>query len=267
MTFDLAVVIPCFNEQKNLESGVLDEVYQYLARQNFSWQVIVVNDASTDASRALVQAFIQDKPNFTLLDIPHGGKPAAVWAGIQNAIGEAILLTDMDQSTPIRELDKLLPWYQQGFATVIGSRGSAREGFSIVRRLGSMVFRGFRGILLLRGISDTQCGFKLFRRDVLTAIFPFLEFFRRKENLGGWKVTAYDVELLYLIERAGYPIKEVAVEWYNRDQSVTKSLARSESGRYLRESFEMFQEIVRVRINQTRGVYDHVGKPPPSRVG
>ena len=260
MTFDLSIVIPCFNEQKNLENGVLDEVYQYLARQGFSWQVIVVNDDSTDASRELVQAFIQGKQNFALLDIPHGGKPAAVWAGIQAATGEAVLLTDMDQSTPIRELDKLWPWYKQGSATVIGSRGSAREGFSIVRKLGSMIFRKLRGSLLLRDISDTQCGFKLFRREVLARVFPFLEFFRRGENQRGWKVTAYDVELLYLIERAGYPVKEVPVEWYNRDQSITKRQARGEGTRYVRESLEMLQEILRVRVNQARGLYDPVDK-------
>lgn len=256
----LSVVIPCYNEEKNLENHVLDEVAEYLAAQNYVWQVIIVNDESTDRSRALVQGFVQTHPQFALFDIPHGGKPAAVWAGIQHARGEVVLLTDMDQSTPIRELGKLLPWCEQGFDTVIGSRGAAREGFSLTRKLGSFVFRNVRGLLILRNIGDTQCGFKLFRRPVLLSLFPYLEFFRRGGRSVGWQVTAYDVELLYLIGKAGYRIKEVTVDWYNRDQSDTKSHIKGEIPRYFRESAEMGQEILRVKINQWQGLYDGVGK-------
>jgi dolichyl-phosphate beta-glucosyltransferase len=256
----LSVVIPCYNEEKNLEHHVLDEVADYLAAQKFSWEVIVVNDESTDRSRALVQAFVQTHPQFALFDIPHGGKPAAVWAGIQHAQGEVVLLTDMDQSTPIRELDKLLPWYERGYDTVIGSRGAAREGFSLIRKLGSFVFRNVRGLLILRDIGDTQCGFKLFHRAVLLELFPRLEFFRRGGRSVGWQVTAYDVELLFLISKAGYRIKEVTVEWYNRDQSDTKSHVKGELPRYARESVEMAQEILRVKLNQWQGMYDEVGK-------
>lgn len=256
----ISIVIPCFNEEKNLENGALDEVAQYLSIQNYSWQVIVVNDASTDRSKDLVERFIQNNPGFRLIDIPHGGKPAAVWAGIQAAEGECVLLTDMDQSTPIRELDNLLPWYKQGYDAVIGSRGSAREGFSLVRKTGSFVFRNLRGRLLLNNISDTQCGFKLFRRQVLLDVFPFLEFLRRKDQLTGWKVTAYDVELLYLVEKAGYKTKEVTVEWYNRDQSITKSSSRGTLARYMRESIEMAGEIAHVKSNESKGLYSGLGK-------
>lgn len=256
----LSVVIPCYNEEKNLENRVLDEVAEYLAAQNFTWEVIIVNDESTDNSRALVQEFAQTHPRFALFDIPHGGKPAAVWAGIQHARGDVVLLTDMDQSTPIRELGKLLPWYERGYDTVIGSRGSAREGFSIVRKVGSLVFRKVRGWLILRDIGDTQCGFKLFRRSVLLALFPRLEFFHRGRRTVGWQVTAYDVELLYLINKAGYRIKEVTVEWYNRDQSDTKSHVKGELPRYARESVEMAQEILRVKMNQWRGMYEDIAR-------
>lgn len=75
----LSVILPCYNEQKNLERGVLDEVYQYLAGQALPWEVVIVNDESTDDSRRLIERSIQDKPAFSLFDIPHGGKPAAVW--------------------------------------------------------------------------------------------------------------------------------------------------------------------------------------------
>ena len=253
----ISVIIPCYNEEKNLERGVLDEVYQYLIGQDYAWEVIVVNDESTDNSRNLVKRFTEKTTSFSLLDIPHGGKPAAVWAGIQEARGEIALFTDMDQSTPISELSKLSPWYEKGFDVVIGSRGTPREGFSIVRRLGSTVFRGLRRLFLLRDISDTQCGFKSCRRDAALQAFPRLQFFKRNDRPTGWKVSAYDVELLYLFERAGYRIKEIEVEWQNRDESDTKDQTGA-IARYLKESLEMAKEIIRVKRNQVKGLYDEI---------
>jgi dolichyl-phosphate beta-glucosyltransferase len=251
----ISVIIPCYNEERNLESGVLDEVYQYLVEQALSWEVVIVNDASTDNSRALIERFIEDKENFSLIDISHGGKPSAVWAGIQQSSGEMVLFTDMDQSTPIHELDRLLPWYQQGFDVVIGSRQTIREGTSPVRKIGSVVFLSLRRLALLRDIADTQCGFKLCRRQVALEIFPHLEFLRKEEKPTGWKVTAFDVEFLYLVERSGYQIKEVLVSWRNRDQSDTKS-QQGELARYFNESINMAQEVTRVKLNQIRGFYD-----------
>ena len=256
-TPDISIIIPCWNEEKNLEHGVLDEVHQYLTGQPFSWEVIIVDDGSTDNSKSLVQRFITDKDNFTLLEIPHGGKPAAVWAGIQQARGEIVLFTDMDQSTPIGELDNLLPWYEQGFDVVIGSRGVLREGTSLLRKVGSFVFLTLRQVFLLRSIRDTQCGFKSTRRHVALEIFPRLQYFKQKEQPTGWKVSAYDVELLYLCERAGYRIKEVIVRWRNRDQSDTKS-QQGELARYLHESAEMGREVMRVKLNQLKGLYDEL---------
>jgi glycosyltransferase involved in cell wall biosynthesis len=253
----LSVVIPCYNEENNLRKGVLEEVHGYLSRQSYLWEVIVVNDESTDDSKKLVERFVADKPNVSLFDIPHGGKPAAVWAGIKKARGEVILFTDMDQSTPLHELEALLPWYAKGYDVVIGSRGTEREGFSIVRRLGSFVFRTLRRLILLRDISDTQCGFKSCRRGAALEVFPKLQFFKQKDRPKGWKVSAYDVELLHLFEKAGYSSREVEVEWRNRDESDTKDQT-GELARYVRESVEMAKEVARVRLNEYRGLYDDI---------
>jgi dolichyl-phosphate beta-glucosyltransferase len=252
----ISVVIPCYNEAKNLERGVLDEVYQYLSAQPLPWEVVIVNDESTDNSRSLVERAIQDKERFSLYDIPHGGKPAAIWEGIQRARGEAVLLTDMDQSAPIQELAKLWPWYEQGFEVVIGSRQAGREGSSLLRKLGSFVFLTMRRLALLPDIIDTQCGFKLSRRHVALQLFPYLEFLKQ-ERPSGWKVTAFDVEFLYLVDRAGYRIKEVLVRWRNRDESDTKS-QQGELARYVHESLNMAREVTRVKLNQMRGLYDNV---------
>jgi glycosyltransferase involved in cell wall biosynthesis len=253
----ISVIIPCYNEEKNLERGVLDEVYQYLREQTLSWEVVIVNDESTDDSRRLIERFIEGREGFFLFDIPHGGKPCAVWEGIQQARGEALLLTDMDQSTPIHELGKLLPWYGEGYDVVIGSRKTTREGSSPLRKAGSFVFLTLRRLFLLRDIIDTQCGFKLFRRQVALETFPCLECMRQEEQATGWKVTAFDVEFLYLVERAGYRIREVEVDWWNRDQSDTKGQT-GDMSRYIQESINMAQEVWRVKLNQMRGMYDEI---------
>ncbi|MFH0782123.1 MAG: glycosyltransferase [Pseudomonadota bacterium] len=259
----VSVIIPCYDEAKNLEQGVLDEVYEHLMRQDFSWEVIVVNDESTDNSRYLVTRSILQKEHFCLHDIPHGGKPAAIWAGIQKARGSVLLLTDMDQSTPIAELNKLLPWFQQGFDMVIGSRGLARDGSPLIRKIGSLGFRTLRRFFLLRDIIDTQCGFKLCSRHIAMQIFPQLWFCKQKERPNGWTVTAFDVEMLFLTERRGYRIKEVLVNWSNRDQKEN-GFRSSRLAKYANESIDMCAQIIRIKLNQLMGKYKKTSPPSMS---
>lgn len=252
---DLSVIIPCYNELKNLQAGVLDEVQAYMAQQQYQWEVIVSNDESTDGSRDFIASYVTEKANWSLVDIVHGGKPAAVWAGIKAARGDIILFTDMDQSTPIDELAKLLPWYDTGYDVVIGSRGTSREGTSFLRQLGSVIFLSLRRLIILKNIRDTQCGFKSCRRQVALETFPKLQFFKEQDNPTGWKVSAYDVELLFVAQQFGYRTKDVEVQWRNRDLSDTKSPEGSMK-RYIRESLEMAREVARVKLNQIKGVYD-----------
>lgn len=244
----LSIVIPCYNESENLKRGVLDEVYNFLKKQDFSWEVIVSDDGSTDESRELVKKIISKKENFRLRENSHGGKPSAVWEGIQEARGEYVLFTDMDQSTPISEILKLIPYFQT-HQVVIGSRGSERENFSLIRKIGSNVFRLFRKMILLPEINDTQCGFKVLRTDVAKKIFPLLQFFKKEKKVKGWKVTSFDVELLFIAEKFGYKIKEVLVEWKDRD------VAKGKKKSYFKESKEMLMQILRVKINDLRGLY------------
>ena len=245
----ISIVIPCYNESENLKRGVLDEVYDFLRKQSFTWEGIVSDDGSTDDSREIVSKQIKDKKNFRLVENVHGGKPSAVWGGIQKSAGEYVLFTDMDQSAPIREVLKLLPYFKD-YEVVIGSRGMERENFSLLRKLGSNVFRLFRKSLMLRKINDTQCGFKAFRADVARHIFPMLQFFKKGKAVKGWKVTSFDVELLFLAEKFGYKTKEIPVEW--RDRDIAKGKGKS----YFKESKEMLMQIIRVKLNDLRGLYN-----------
>lgn len=246
----LSIVIPCYNEKENLKRGVLDEVYEFLGKRDFSWEVIISDDGSTDNSRDLIKNSIKEKKNFRLVENQHGGKPVAVWGGIKEAKGEFVLFTDMDQSTPLREVQKLTPFFGK-YEVIIGSRGMERENFSFIRKMGSAVFRIFRKTILLRGINDTQCGFKAFRTDITKRIFPMLQFFKQKTQVKGWKVTSFDVELLFLAQKFGYLIKEVPVEW--KDCDVSKGKQKS----YFKESKEMLMQILRVKLNDIRGLYNH----------
>ena len=245
----LSVVIPCYNETENLQRGVLDEVNDFLTKQNFSWEVIISDDGSTDESKKIVSEQVKGKKNFRLVENSHGGKPLAVWSGIKNAGGEYVLFTDMDQSTPIKEVLKLIPYFEK-YEVVIGSRGMERENFSILRKIGSNVFRVFRKILMLRDINDTQCGFKAFQTNVAKKIFPMLQFFKEEKTVKGWKVTSFDVELLFIAEKLGFKVKEVPVEWKDRD------VAKGKEKSYLKESKEMLMQILSVKLNDLRGLYN-----------
>lgn len=245
----LSVIIPCFNESENLKRGVLPEVYDFLKKQKFAWELIISDDESTDDSWQLVEKFLVGKKNVFHLKNKHGGKPFAVRAGLAKARGEWVLFTDMDQATPIDQLKKLLPYFKDN-DIVISSRGVTRKNFPLYRKLASFIFLNFRRLLLLRHIKDTQCGFKAFKRAVALNLFPKLQVFRVKTQVYGWRVSAYDVELLFLGQKAGYKMVEVPVVWEDVD------IAKGKQRNFLKESKEMFKEILRVRLNDLRGLYD-----------
>lgn len=253
----ISIIIPCYNEENNLKRGVLQEVADFLKNVKYQYEVIICNDKSTDNSLSLVQNFVNTHPKFRVLDLPKGGKPGAIWGGIQAAKYPIVLFTDMDQSTPIGEIDKLLPFYIEKFDIVIGSRGRDREGNSFIRLLGSKVFSSFRNILLGTSIVDTQCGFKSMKTDLAKKIFPKLEVIKNIQRGNGWRVSAYDVELLFIAQKWGYKVKEVPVTWRNEDTSTTKGDA---GAKYIIESKRMAQEVWRVFKNNLKGVYEQNNK-------
>jgi len=244
----LTIVIPCYNEEKNLKRGVLDQVDKYLKKQDYISKVIISDDGSTDKSRAIIEKFVKYHPRFKLLKNKHAGKPYAVKAGVMKAKGEIVLFTDMDQSTPLKEIEKLLPYFKKDFDVVIGSRGTVRKKAPWYRKILAKGFLFIRRLLVLRNIVDTQCGFKSFKNNVARDLFRSLKIYgpQEKEVKGG-RVTAFDVELLFLAEKKSYKIAEVPVEW---------SYEAAKRVNYLKESILMAKEIFRVRINDWRGLYD-----------
>lgn len=246
----LSIVIPNFNEKENLDRGVLGEVYNYLKKVSYGYEVIISDDGSTDGSKEIAEKFARSHQGFKVVPNPHGGKAKAVWAGIKASKGDIVLFTDMDQSTPLKEVEKLLPWFDRGYGVVFGSRGRARKNFPWFRQLTSWGFRFTRGLFLLRDVVDTQCGFKAMKTDVAKKIFPKLAVLTDKKQSKGWSVSAFDVELLFLAEKSGSKLKEVDVDW--KDEDVSKNKDK----RFIKESSDMLKQILRVKLNDLKGIYD-----------
>ncbi len=251
MSPKLSIVLSNYNELANLERGVLEEMYSYLKKVKFTWEVIINDDGSSDGGDKIIGNFVKKHSGFKMIKGSHGGKAAGIWNGIQAANGEVVLYTDMDQSTPLKECEKLLPWFDKGYDVVFGSRGKMRNNFSPIRQVSSWSFRTFRGFLLLHDVVDTQCGFKALRTDVAKKIFPMLSVIKSNKTVSkGWTVSAFDVELLFLAEKLGYKLKEVDVIWKNEDTSTSKQKS------FIGESVDMLQQIIQVKINDLKGLYD-----------
>ena len=245
----ISVVIPSYNEMANLRKGTLDKVASYLARKKFEHEVIVVDDGSNDGSLEFVKGFVRENSKFKLIENSHTGKAGAVTTGMLKATGDYILFTDMDQATPIEEIEKLLKFVPD-FDIVIGSRSAQRKGSPLIRIFISRSAVVMRKVIVgLVGIGDTQCGFKLFSREAAQTIFKKVkEINHGFHSIKTSSVTSgFDVELLYIGEKLGYKIKEVSVDWlYVETRRVNP----------VRDSIEGTLDLIRIRKNITKGRYN-----------
>lgn len=247
--FLLSVVIPSYNEMANLQKGTLDKVEHYLGKQKYDYEIIVVDDGSTDGSLEFVKKFERENKKIRLIEGRHSGKAGAVTSGVLSAKGDYILFTDMDQATPIEEIEKLLPFIDDGFDVVIGSRQGQRKGAPFTRKVMAQGMITLRSIIVgLSDIHDTQCGFKLFTRKAAEEIFRKVEKVHNGfRSIKGSSVTAgFDIELLYIAESRGYKIKEVPVEWlYVETRRVSP----------LKDSIEGGLDLFRIKKKIVSGVY------------
>lgn len=245
----LSVVIPSYDEMANLQKGVLDKVEHFLAKSGYAYEVVIVDDGSKDGSAEFVKNFAAENPRFRLIENPHLGKAGAVTTGMLKSLGQYILFSDMDQATPIEELVKLLPYFKKGYDIVIGSRYYQRKGAPLSRRImakGMIILRSL--IVGISGISDTQCGFKMFSRNVASELFGRLKKIHSSpKTVSGSSVSAgFDVELLYLAQRMGYKIKEVPVNWlYVETRRVNP----------IKDSIDGALDLIKIKLNDIRGVY------------
>jgi dolichyl-phosphate beta-glucosyltransferase len=238
----LSVVIPAYNEAHRLPP-YLESIAAYLIERGLSFEILVVDDGSTDDTAALVEQAGTQNSRIRLIRLPRNtGKGAAVRAGMQAAQGALQLFADADGATPIQELEGLEAAVKNGADLAIGSRtlASRDSRYQVKARLhrtllGNLFNRAVR-LLGVRGIHDTQCGFKLFRQSVAQNLFSVA----RTDGYG------FDLELLYIAQRRGCRIAEVPINW--ADQPGSKV-------RVLRDGLRMLMELLAIRRNHARGLY------------
>lgn len=245
----LSLVIPAYNEQRRVEQ-TLSVALRYLAEQPYRAELLLVDDGSTDRTVALAQRVAATNPALRVITIPHGGKAAAVRAGMVAAGGAQIAFSDIDLATPLRYLDDLRRAAASGHEVAIASRegvGARRVGEPAYRHVMGRAFNTLVRLLVLPGIHDTQCGFKLFTREAATAILARARLYAEPgRQVAGPRVTAFDVELLVIARRLGYRIAEVPVVWTAGEQSKVNPAT---------DTWHNFVDVLKVRLNDWRGHY------------
>ena len=235
----LSIIIPAYNEENRLPNS-LEQVFHFLENQPYASEVIVVENGSTDKTFEIASSFAQKHKNLSVIHNEQRGKGGAVLRGVREAQGEYVFICDADLSMPIKEINKFLPPALTDFDIAIGSReapGSVRYNEPYYRHLTGRVFNTLIRLMVLPKLQDTQCGFKCMRAVVAGDIFRF-------QTLTGW---AFDVELLYIAHHRGYRILEIPIDWhFNADSKV----------RVLRDAWRMFVDLLVIRWNAMRGLYD-----------
>lgn len=246
----LSVVVPAYNEERRLPQ-TLQQITDYLTRQAYTSELIVVDDGSSDRTAEVAESFRVAHPDVVVIRNDHRGKGYTVRTGMLRAHGRIVLFSDADLSTPIEEVEHILPWFERGYGIVIGSRegaGAKRIQEPFYRHLMGRVFNGVVRLLTVRGINDTQCGFKAFRDDVARDVFSRMKLYGADaRRITDAMVTGFDVEVLFIGQKSGVKIKEVPVEWrYGSETKVNP----------LKDSWRNFRDVWRVRWNDWRGKYD-----------
>jgi dolichyl-phosphate beta-glucosyltransferase len=233
----LSIVIPAYNESRRLGPS-LESIAVYIEQQSFPCEVIVVSDGSTDDTVQIACSFAGRIAGLRIIDRKvNRGKGYSVAEGMRLARGKYVLFTDADLSTPIAEAENLLRHLRSGYDIAIGSRDLPESNVRVPqpwhRRLMGRVFRGLVGFLALRGVKDTQCGFKGFTREAAEEVFA-------RVTVDGF---GFDIEALYIAEKLGYRIVEVPVTWADSPESKVNVLA---------DPLRMFADLIRIHWRHFR---------------
>ena len=260
----LSIIIPAYNEERRLPPS-LQKVAAWLRAQPWRSEVIVVENGSTDGTTPAVEAFIQnevhpDDPFVVRLLHSAQGKGAAVKVGMLAAEGDYLFMCDADLAMPVTEIEKFLPpQLPLGvFDIAIASREDVNGMIAVrydepfTRHLMGRVFNLLVRFLAVKGIQDTQCGFKCFSRAAAEQLFPL-------QQIDGW---GFDVEVLYIAQRKGMRLVEIPIHWYFQTDSRVRPV---------RDTINMVRELLKIRRMGNAGVYDRPvqprSNPEPNRIG
>jgi dolichyl-phosphate beta-glucosyltransferase len=244
----ITLVIPCYNEEANIQKGVLDNIGNFTEDRKDFLEVLIVDDGSSDKSREIItRKYLSKFKKFRLICNDHGGKAFAVKRGIEEAKAELVMFSDIDLATPIEEVDNLL-LYTAANEVVIGSRGATRPGAPMIRKIMAISFIIIRNTIIgLYGIKDTQCGFKIFQTKAAQEIISKMLVFKRAQKTNGASVSAtFDLEFLFLAKKLGYNIKEVKVLWRHME---TKNV------NFFKDASETLTDLARMKWYEMKGRY------------
>jgi dolichyl-phosphate beta-glucosyltransferase len=241
MPVKLSVVIPAYNEEQRL-GPTLERVSSYLeSTRPGDWELVIVDDGSRDRTPQLVEEARQKWPQIRLIrNSPNRGKGYSVRVGVMESQGEQVLFSDADLSSPIEEIERLVPFYENGYDVVIGSRDIIGSQIEVAqplhRRVMGYTFMVLRDWIAVSGFRDTQCGFKLFRRNAAREVFT-------RSRVAGF---CFDVEILAIAQTLGYRMCETPVIWRNDERSTVSPI---------KDSVKMLADLFRIRWNIIRGLY------------
>ncbi len=241
MSHQISLILPIYNEIKNLQKGVLDKILNYARTHKEISEVLVVDDGSTDESVSIIKKeYLGQYPKLKLIEKKHSGKAYSIIEGVKQAKGNFVLFSDIDLATPIEEADKLIAEIKNGYDVVIGSRSGTRKGAPLTRQIMARGFMFIRSNLIgLKGILDTQCGFKIFDKKAGIRIINNLQVFKKEQTISGSSVGAgFDLEFLFLASKYRYKIKEVPVIWRHVE---TKNV------NFVKDTFETLYDIARIK--------------------
>jgi dolichyl-phosphate beta-glucosyltransferase len=234
----LSIIIPAHNEEYRLPR-TLEQVFDFLSTQPYSFEVLLVENGSTDRTIEVARLFAEKHNNLRILQEDRRGKGNAVRRGMLDAHGDYRFICDADLSMPIEEIAKFLPPVLGEFDVAIASReapGAVRYNEPSYRHWGGRGINFIIQMLILPGLNDTQCGFKCFRADVARELFLL-------QTLPGW---SFDIEILYLARQRKMRIVEVPIDWYYESDSKVNAV---------RDALRMIGDIFRIHRNARRGLY------------
>ncbi|MDA1188123.1 MAG: glycosyltransferase family 2 protein [Chloroflexi bacterium] len=239
----LSIVIPAYNEEPRI-GATLDKVTRYLDAQAYDWEVVVVDDGSSDRTADIVSRHSVKDARVRLESQPHAGKGWAVRGGMLAATGERRMLCDADLAMPIEFLGHFLDKLSEGFDIAIGSRelpGSRRFDEPPARHWIGRAFNWSVRTFAVRRFQDTQCGFKCFTAQAAQALFSL----QRTKGFG------FDVEILFLAQKRGLHVTEIPIDWYHQPHSKVRPAV---------DAFIMLRDILFVRFTALFGGYDLTGR-------
>ncbi len=234
---NVSIVIPTYNEEKNIRKTVY-KILKFLKKENYDFEIIIIDDNSKDKTQYELKKIKKNKKIRILKNKKNMGKGYSVKKGILNAKKDYVLFSDADLSTPIKELKNFEKYLN--YDIVIASRALKESKISkkqpILRIFLGKIFNLLVQIIALKGIKDTQCGFKLLKKDVAKNIFS-------KMTINRW---GFDVEMLFLAKKNKYLIKEVPVEWINDENTKLNPV---------KDSMNMLMDLLKIRYNNIMGKY------------